>query len=179
MHMKNPKDDPKFFEILGQAWGLGPSELKALLDNTCGPDDCMRDAVLAAISADQADPDYLEDVTPILKDVILELDQDLNPPQREMRPGQQFGRYEIVELIGEGGMGAIYKGTLKLDASTEPRQLDMKFDAGPESERLMNLVLGEHSEARSDGKHRIVLEGHGYRWFRVGGLDYILKRTKY
>jgi len=30
------------------------------------------------------------------------------------------------------GMGAIYKGTLKLDPSTTPPQLDMKFDAGPE-----------------------------------------------
>ena len=30
------------------------------------------------------------------------------------------------------GMGAVYKGTLELDASSRPRQLDMKFDAGPE-----------------------------------------------
>ena len=29
-------------------------------------------------------------------------------------------------------MGAVYKGTLRLDTSTNPRQLDMKFDAGPE-----------------------------------------------
>jgi uncharacterized protein (TIGR03067 family) len=30
------------------------------------------------------------------------------------------------------GMGAVYEGTLKLDASVKPPQLDMKFDAGPE-----------------------------------------------
>jgi uncharacterized protein (TIGR03067 family) len=30
------------------------------------------------------------------------------------------------------GMGAVYKGTLELDASKSPRQLNMKFDAGPE-----------------------------------------------
>jgi len=24
-----------------------------------------------------------------------------------------------------------------------------------------------------------VLEGYGYRWFRVGGLNYILNREKY
>jgi uncharacterized protein (TIGR03067 family) len=30
------------------------------------------------------------------------------------------------------GMGATYKGTLKLDPSTDPPWLDMKFDAGPE-----------------------------------------------
>ncbi len=30
------------------------------------------------------------------------------------------------------GMGAVYEGTLEIDASTRPRQLTMKFDAGPE-----------------------------------------------
>jgi uncharacterized protein (TIGR03067 family) len=30
------------------------------------------------------------------------------------------------------GMGPVYEGTLKLDASTNPRQLNMHFDAGPE-----------------------------------------------
>jgi uncharacterized protein (TIGR03067 family) len=30
------------------------------------------------------------------------------------------------------GMGAIYEGTLVIDSSVTPRQLDMKFDAGPE-----------------------------------------------
>ncbi len=28
------------------------------------------------------------------------------------------------------------------------------------------------------GKHRLLLEPYGYRWFRVGGLDYILKRSE-
>ena len=30
------------------------------------------------------------------------------------------------------GMGADYEGTVKLSTSTKPRQIDMKFDAGPE-----------------------------------------------
>ncbi|HEX7286319.1 MAG TPA: TIGR03067 domain-containing protein [Candidatus Angelobacter sp.] len=30
------------------------------------------------------------------------------------------------------GMGAVYEGVLELDSSTRPRQLDMKFDSGPE-----------------------------------------------
>jgi len=29
------------------------------------------------------------------------------------------------------GMGTLYEGTLKLDSSTQPAQLDLKFDAGP------------------------------------------------
>ena len=27
------------------------------------------------------------------------------------------------------------------------------------------------------GKHTLLLEGYGYRWYRVGGLDYLLKRS--
>ena len=34
-------------------------------------------------------------------------------------------------------------------------------------------------EADPDGMHRIVIEGYGYRWYRVGGLGHILKRKKY
>jgi len=42
---------------------------------------------------------------------------------------------------------------------------------------LVNLLGEEHSHARDDGKHHLVLEPYGYRWYRVGGLDYLLKRT--
>jgi maltose alpha-D-glucosyltransferase / alpha-amylase len=45
--------------------------------------------------------------------------------------------------------------------------------------RLVNLLIGEHSEADSNGKHVIVVEGYGYRWYRVGSLNYILNREKY
>jgi maltose alpha-D-glucosyltransferase/alpha-amylase len=42
---------------------------------------------------------------------------------------------------------------------------------------LVNLLAGDHSRANEFGRHRIVLEGYGYRWYRVGGLDYLLRRT--
>ncbi len=42
---------------------------------------------------------------------------------------------------------------------------------------LVNLISGENSEAEKSGKHCLLLEPYGYRWYRVGGLDYILKRS--
>ena len=36
---------------------------------------------------------------------------------------------------------------------------------------------GSQQSADESGKHRVVLEGYAYRWYRVGGLDYLLKRT--
>jgi maltose alpha-D-glucosyltransferase/alpha-amylase len=43
---------------------------------------------------------------------------------------------------------------------------------------LINLLSTENSQADSSGRHCILLEPYGYRWFRAGGLDYILKRTE-
>jgi len=59
----------------------------------------------------------------------------------------------------------------------EPREVLLDVGVGDEGLRLMNLLGDEHSKADESGKHRIVLEGYGYRWYRVGGLDYLLKRT--
>jgi len=42
---------------------------------------------------------------------------------------------------------------------------------------LINLLAEDHSEADDGGEHCILLEPYGYRWFRVGGLDYLLRRS--
>ena len=56
---------------------------------------------------------------------------------------------------------------------------EVSFVVGIEnSECLVNLLSADNSDADQSGKHRILLEPYGYRWFRVGGLDYILKRTQ-
>ena len=60
----------------------------------------------------------------------------------------------------------------------EPREVVVDIGLGEDGSRLINLLGEEHSEAEESGKHRIVLEGYGYRWYRVGGLDYLLKRSE-
>ena len=56
---------------------------------------------------------------------------------------------------------------------------EVSFAVGVEnSDCLVNLLSGENSTATDSGKHQLLLEPYGYRWFRVGGLDYILKRTQ-
>jgi maltose alpha-D-glucosyltransferase / alpha-amylase len=42
---------------------------------------------------------------------------------------------------------------------------------------LVNLLSEDHSRPAKSGTHRILLEPYGYRWYRVGGLDYLLKRS--
>ena len=61
----------------------------------------------------------------------------------------------------------------------EPREVCLKMNPETESERdLINLLSENHSRADAKGMHRILLEPYGYRWYRVGGLDYLLKRSE-
>lgn len=57
----------------------------------------------------------------------------------------------------------------------------VKFRSGcnePGQNRLINLLSDDHSEEQDDGRHAVVLEPYGYRWYRVGGLDYLLRRSE-
>jgi maltose alpha-D-glucosyltransferase/alpha-amylase len=56
-----------------------------------------------------------------------------------------------------------------------PQPQPIVFDAGDDT--LVCLISNEHSHGRK-GVHHVTLEAWGYRWFRVGGLAYILERTK-
>jgi maltose alpha-D-glucosyltransferase/alpha-amylase len=59
----------------------------------------------------------------------------------------------------------------------EPREVKFSVDSGEEQCVLSNLLSNDHSEPDIDGKHHVLLEPYGYRWFRVCGLDYLLKRS--
>lgn len=44
------------------------------------------------------------------------------------------------------------------------------------AERLSNLLVEDELHADEEGTHRIALDALDYRWFRVGGLDYAVRR---
>jgi len=50
--------------------------------------------------------------------------------------------------------------------------------SGDQGRLLVNLLSEDHSGAADNGKHHLLLEAYGYRWYRVGGLDYLLKRSE-
>jgi maltose alpha-D-glucosyltransferase/alpha-amylase len=63
--------------------------------------------------------------------------------------------------------------------SDAPREV--AFDvgvSGKTGDLLVNLLSEDHSRVQPGGKHRVLLEAYGYRWYRVGGLDYLLRRTE-
>jgi maltose alpha-D-glucosyltransferase / alpha-amylase len=61
----------------------------------------------------------------------------------------------------------------------KPHEISFSVGLNNEAERLLvNLLAEEHSHGDERGKHRLVIEAYGYRWYRVGGLDYLLRRSE-
>jgi maltose alpha-D-glucosyltransferase/alpha-amylase len=63
--------------------------------------------------------------------------------------------------------------------SPEPREV--KIDPGVTGSHdglLVNLLSDDHSRPEKGERHSVFLESYGYRWFRVGGLDYLLRRSE-
>jgi maltose alpha-D-glucosyltransferase/alpha-amylase len=60
----------------------------------------------------------------------------------------------------------------------QPREVSFAVGfPGETGKSLINLLSEDHSHADEHGKHSLMLEAYGYRWYRVGGLDYLLKRS--
>jgi maltose alpha-D-glucosyltransferase/alpha-amylase len=59
----------------------------------------------------------------------------------------------------------------------KPHEIRIQPD-GERGRRLSNLLVEEELRENEDGSYRIVLEAHGYRWYRVGVLNHILRREK-
>src|SRR5260370_15002928 len=77
-----------------------------------------------------------------------------------------------------GMIGAIIRSSFFHNLHEQPGEI--LVDPGvnnAQGKLLVNLLAEDHSRANESGKHRIILEGYGCRWYRVGGLDYLLRRT--
>jgi len=59
-----------------------------------------------------------------------------------------------------------------------PREVRLSPGAvGSHDSLLINLLSEDHSRPDDTNQHCVLLEPYGYRWFRVGGLDYLLRRA--
>ncbi len=78
-----------------------PAKREDYLENACKADRTLRAEVEALLEAHEKAGDFLE-VPAVDSNVTLD-----GPAQIE-GPGTRIGRYELLELIGEGGMGLVY-----------------------------------------------------------------------
>ena len=64
---------------------------------------------------------------------------------------------------------------------SKPREISFSTgltDEDIEPGRLLNLLSEDHGRGDKEGQYRLVIEGYGYRWYRVGSLDYLLRRAE-
>jgi maltose alpha-D-glucosyltransferase/alpha-amylase len=60
----------------------------------------------------------------------------------------------------------------------KPREVSFAVGLKTDQDKhLINLLAEDHSHADARGKHHLMLEAYAYRWYRVGGLDYLLRRS--
>ena len=103
---------------------------------------------------------------------------------RKEVPEIGWGPFEILKTGDNAVLGVRYDWrnnsvVFLHNFAEEPREIEFSLGIKARSGNLLvNLLSADHSSADKNGKHRVLLEGYGYRWYRVGGLDYLLKRSK-
>ncbi|MGD0297709.1 MAG: protein kinase [Bryobacteraceae bacterium] len=99
-----PEEWGKVRGILEQVLDLAPEQRAEYLESACSGDPALRQEVDSLIASDkQASTDFLEPgafAAPILDGASI---------AAESLAGRRIGAYQIVEEIGQGGMGSVYR----------------------------------------------------------------------
>ncbi|HUE52113.1 MAG TPA: tetratricopeptide repeat protein [Terriglobales bacterium] len=123
-------------EILEQALRLAPAERQAYLDSACRTDVDLRSEVESLIAS------HGEAGSQFLAAAAADVLQMASP--RALATGTKLGPYEIIELLGAGGMGEVYRARdVRLDRCVAIKILPPALSA--DSDRLRRF----EQEARS------------------------------
>jgi maltose alpha-D-glucosyltransferase / alpha-amylase len=96
---------------------------------------------------------------------------------RKEVPEIGWGDFEVIDTRGEAVLVMRYdwrNNSVLFVHNLDDKPREIRFAVGlkDESDKLLVNLLGEdHSSAREDGHHHLLIEAFGYRWYRVGGLD--------
>jgi maltose alpha-D-glucosyltransferase/alpha-amylase len=103
---------------------------------------------------------------------------------RKEVPEVGWGDFEVLNTGTHTVLGMRYdwrNNSVLFLHNLDARPREISFSAGlpqDQGKLLVNLLTDDHSRANERGRHDVLLEPYGYRWYRVGGLDYLLKRAE-
>ena len=132
--MKNQEDAAE--RVFGEALDLRPEERPAFLDRACDGQRDLREKVEALLRENDRLDGFLSE-SPVMPPEKL-------PQRMRFDRGAHLGRYTIVELLGSGGMGQVYRAA---DANLR-RDVAIKV-LHPEMARDRDLVARFEREARA------------------------------
>jgi eukaryotic-like serine/threonine-protein kinase len=136
-------------EIFHAAVGLTPDARTAYLDRACEGDDSLRQAVESLLKSHEE--------TGFVDQPAYQAAGEMFLQDRKLTAGQTIGRYRIVSLIGEGGMGQVY---LAEDTKLH-RKVSLKFlstNFGQDQERMRRFE--QEARAASALNHQNILTIH-------------------
>jgi|GEM_PF-7023047 len=125
---------PERFEQINQlyhaALALAPIERAAFLDQTCAGDEALRQEVASLLAAEAQAGSFIE-ATP--DDIAADL---LAEPPAATTVGRRLGRYQLLSLLGAGGMGEVYRAKdTHLEREVAVKILPPQLAANPEALR--------------------------------------------
>ncbi len=155
-------------EIFSEALHMAEGERGAFLDKACEDDEKLREQVRGLLSAlDQAgDAGFFDDPTSDVRDeaTIAAIATE--------QPGATIDRYKLLELIGEGGFGAVYMADQKepvrrrvalkiIKLGMDTKQVIARFEAERQALAMMdhpNIAKVLDAGATSAGRPYFVME---------------------
>ncbi len=123
--------------LLAPALELDPSKRTDYLDRACGTDASLREELERLLAAEgKAGPGFLSDPV-ILEELTLDL-----PHQEDAWVGRRLGSYQIVEEIGAGGMGEVYRA-IRADDEYRKEVAVKLVRSGQDSNFVLNRFKNE------------------------------------
>src|SRR5437762_4021401 len=84
-------------------------ERSSFLDAACRDDAALRQEVDALLAADAQATSFIEKPALVFSTTRIPPGMPGAPHAPSLRPGDCLGPYELVEFVGAGGMGEVYK----------------------------------------------------------------------